>query len=310
MVNMVWGKYKCPSCGLGSEGTVRTFSSPTPAEDLDWEAVKSFFIGFRKKQIFFSYLRCQNCSQLYCPEYFTERQLSDLYSDMPDNLIGQGEKAPRITQEGYASWASRKVPTASRYLELGPDIGLLASAIGKRIPLEIAAFVEPNLKVHQQLLASLSDEIEKEISVSLDGIRGSNFDLVSLIHVLDHLLDPKKVLLTLHSITDDKASILIVVHNEDSLLRKIVGHRWPPFCLQHPLLFKRSSLSKLLIETGWQIKDISSSRNYYFLPELARICCSVLGIPKYWTKAIPNLKVSIKTGNMIALATKIPRSEI
>ena len=75
-----------------------------PAEKMSWIEVKDYFIGLRKEQVFFSYYRCLDCKLLYCPWYFSADQLSKLYSEMPDNTMGEDKSTVSRTQSAYARW--------------------------------------------------------------------------------------------------------------------------------------------------------------------------------------------------------------
>ena len=95
-----------------------------------------------------------------------------------------------------------------------------------------------------------------------------------------------------------------MVHNEASLLRKIIKKKWPPFCLQHPQLYNPKSLQAMLDTGGWKLEKVAKSTNYFHLNHLAQMALRVLGLPKSWSKLVPRVEAPINLGNMIALGTK------
>jgi len=128
---------------------------------------------------------------------------------------------------------------------------------------------------------------------------------MSGIHVYDHLLDPVKDLIKLRSHAADYANLLIVVHDEKSLLRKAMKSKWPPFCLQHPQLYNPSTLREILRKAGWEIEHLSKSTNWWHLDHFAEMGSRVIGLPTNWSKILPSVEIPKRLGNMIALARRV-----
>ena len=157
------------------------------AELMSWVEVKDFFIGLRNDQVFFSYYRCQECELLYCPWYFSKDQIALLYAAMPDNTMGEDKSTVSRTQSAYANWImSRKDTSNKRYLEVGPDIGLVANQIVKINKPEFVSFLEPNRSVRAELLESVALVESKEVVDFIDELVTKDFSLVVGVHVYDH----------------------------------------------------------------------------------------------------------------------------
>ena len=103
-INTVWDRRACPLCGSSKISTKPNSSAKHPAEFMPWETAKSYFIGLRHDQVFFSYYRCLGCELLYCPWYFTKEQIAILYSEMPNNTMGEDKSTVSKTQSAYAQW--------------------------------------------------------------------------------------------------------------------------------------------------------------------------------------------------------------
>lgn len=279
--------------------------SSNPAENLDFQQVKESFIGLREHQVFFSYYRCQECGLLYAPKYFTPEQLDTLYREMPDNLMGEDKNTISKTQAGYVKWAKKSVGSIVNYLEIGPDIGLVGQAVCDEFNPRSACMIEPNVNIHPELRNSLRSISQVSIKRYLEEVEADSvFDFVAGIHVYDHLLNPKEDLLKLRDFTVQGSNLLIVVHNEESLLRKIMKSKWPPFCLQHPQIFNRDSLRSILDNSGWRLQRVSRSVNWWHLEHFAELASGVIGIRSSWAKALPNIQIPIKLGNQIVLASR------
>lgn len=300
-----WTRRSCPNCGSSEIIRKPVGKSARPAEKLSFLEVKDSFVGLRSEQIFFSYFRCKNCSLLYCPWYFNSTQLDELYRDMPDNLMGEDKSTISKTQSGYVNWLSKHLSGVRNYLEIGPDIGLVTRAVIERYGVSSALLVEPNVAVHQDLGKSASDVKTVEIVKYIQDSKMLDFDLVVGIHVYDHLLSPTKDLLDIKSRCEEGAKLLIVVHNEKSLLRTLLGKKWPPFCLQHPQLYNPATLEELLRNSGWKLEAIGKSTNWWRLNHFFELGLKVLGLPARFARFLPKFEIPFKLGNTIALATKI-----
>ena len=304
LIDPVWQRRACPICGSRSIESQPDSTAKKPAEKMSWDEAKSYFIGLRHDQVFFSYYRCLECELLYCPWYFTKEQIAILYSEMPDNTMGEDKSTVSKTQSAYAKWILQKEVTADAYLEVGPDIGLVSSEIiSMKIPKRIS-FIEPNLSVRKELLESAREVASVEIVDFIEHLKNEDFTLIVGIHVYDHLLDPIQDLRDLYNRANNNAHISIVVHNERSPLRKLLGAKWPPFCLQHPQLYNPKTLENLLSISGWSVKKIEKSTNWYHLRYFIRMGLSVLGLNDRISNLLPNVEFPIRLGNMITLAQK------
>jgi Zn-finger protein len=305
LINSDWSVRFCPSCGGAKISSAPIMASEPKAELLNFKEVKNYFIGLRKNQIFFSYYRCENCFMLYCPWYFSNSQLKELYSDMPDNLLGEDKSVISRTQSGYVKQIARKVSQVDTYLEIGPDIGLVTNAIVKKFHPNTVLLFEPNLSVHSQL--ELSAKPSKSIKIYPDTHFSESHrpNLIVGVHVYDHLLDPLGELKILFNSSASKSAIAIVVHNEKSVLRKLLNSKWPPFCLQHPQLYSRKTLKDLLERAGWQNITFKSTVNWFSLDYFVKTGASVLGLnPKYFF-FVPKIQIPFRLGNMICFAEKL-----
>jgi len=143
----------CPSCGKHSLTEQAIFSCPK-GESLNFAEIKSYWSGFFKEKVFFTYRRC-DCGLLYCPTYFTESQLQQLYKSMADNTAGVELNALKKTQHGYFKALKKYSPLTGDYLEFGPDIGLFTDYGLKEGQLNRFWLCEPNKDVWPVLEAKV-----------------------------------------------------------------------------------------------------------------------------------------------------------
>lgn len=296
----------CPSCGGASVDSKSTVRRSAPAETLEFPVVRDNWVGFRNDQIFFTYERCATCGLLYAPNYLASNQLDELYAEMPDNSAGETYGALERTQASYARVAVKFAPTETRWLDVGADIGLFAEAL-QRISvsseMDVDA-VEPNIAVHDQL----SKRVKRgQIYTSIEQAANKSYGGVAAIHVLDHLPELTEFLGEVKRVLCPGGAVVIVVHNERSVLRKFMGRRWPPFCLQHPQLFSPKSIETVLKNYGFVDIQCSRSTNYFTLRHIAEVALKILRAPERISRLVPPVTVGLQLGNLIVVG-RVPRA--
>ena len=295
---------KCPQCFHSRNNPDVELKPNSNAASFTFEELSQFWWGFRKNNTFFDYIRCSNCSQLYCYQYFDETQLNSLYDLMPDNTDGVKHETLARTQSSYINFLYKFRNPSGIYLEIGPDLGQSTEAavrVGKsrNSPISKAVLVEPNKAVHETL-RTINHDIEVSLVTDISElVANSMAGEAVVIHVLDHLLDPSKYLLNIREQLRPGGLILIVVHDERCMLRKILGRRFPPFTLQHPQLFNRSTLRNFLI---FNVLKIKKTTNYFPLSHLAATLCRVVGINEKYSKVFPKWVVPLRLGNIMVVA--------
>lgn len=294
----------CPCCGepppLGREA-----QSEPAGERLPFKELAAFWIGLLKRKVFFSYGRCPGCGLLYAPVFFDEEQLAQLYARMPPNMGMVARDALERTQRGYVeSLRKRGFPSVGAYLEVGPDIGLFAEACVAVAEFNHHWLLEPNHDVVPQLgaiMASRPHTIIESMS-GFDLVPDGSVSVAVMVHVLDHMIDPALTLSEIRRKMTPGGVLLVVTHDESSLLRRLIGARWPPFCLQHPQLFNRATLKIALQSSGFTDVAVARSVNYFSLAFLIRQGLWALRLRAPRLPRLLDVTVGLKLGNMIALA--------
>lgn len=293
----------CPSCG--SAVPAPEVRSAKPAEALSLDQLRPYWSGLFKEKIFFSYERCRNCGLLFAPSYFTNEQLGELYADMAPNMDLVPSDALEATQRGYWDVAAKASPLDGGYLEIGPDIGYIVRHAVAEGRFDHYWLFEPNLAVHGALAEAtggkahdISTEME-ELSIVPDNSVG----LAVMVHVLDHLLDPKAMLERIRVKLKPDGVLMIVTHNEASVLRRVMANRWPPFCLQHPEIYNPESMKGIVSRADYGSVEVSRSTNYFPIGFMVRQAAYTVGVDLKKVP-LPQASVGLKLGNMITLARR------
>lgn len=294
----------CPICQVKNKYTIEV-SSKQRAEDFNYDSLMPYWNGFFKEKIFFSYARCGVCEILYAPIFYQINQLETLYKQMPPNMDLVPMDALVKTQRGYFKELKKYSSLKNGYIEIGPDIGIFTENCSREGEFNNYWLCEPNKAVASALAESVGKNKFTIIEdmFGFKNIPDNSAGVAVMIQVLDHLLDPVATLTALKAKLVPNAKLLIVTHNEQSLLRKIVGWRWPAFCLQHPQIYNSNTIAKLLETAGYKIDSINKTRNYFELSFLIKHLLWGFGIK---IKSVPkffNITIGLKLGNIVTIAT-------
>jgi len=295
----------CPNCQ--NQGEARTaIRAELPAEALSAEEIGKRWRGFYPVSCFFTYRRCLHCGQMYASRYLSPRALDSLYGSMSDNIHSGDAASTVATQADYVKMITRLAQNGGRYLEIGPDTGILTREIARHFRVDAAFLVEPNRESWPQLRQCFEPgvaHIAPDISAFDETIEDGSLNLVVGVHVLDHLLEPAKMLAWIQRKLAPGGVVAIVVHNERSLLARVLGRRWPGFCLQHPELFNPTTLSGILQRNGFLPRQVLRTANYFPLGYL--ISHGLLAVLKIKIGLeFLRLPVRLKLGNIMAIASK------
>jgi SAM-dependent methyltransferase len=296
----------CPGCGAPTAQGEAAVASAPPAESMASEEHGRFLSGYGARRVFFSYLRCPSCALLYCPAYYSAEQLARLYSRQAENMSDVPVAARERTQRRYvAALAPESVPDGD-YLELGADNGMFASLCAERRRFGRYVLYEPNLEVRPEIDRRLRDVqrlvLTKDFSAS--DVPAGSISLAVVVHVLDHVLEPTRMLKDLLAALRPGGRLFLVTHNERSLLARVLGRRWPPYTLQHPQLYSMLSLARMAEACGFSDVRTFRTANDFPVPHLVRAGLEVLGLPGSLVPAWQHPQIALKLGNIALIGVK------
>tara|TARA_Y100000389_G_scaffold205114_1_gene263388 strand:+ start:37 stop:954 length:918 start_codon:yes stop_codon:yes gene_type:complete len=295
-------KRKCPVCN--SDNSAKEIGSRKNASTSNYEDLKECWNGLFKEKIIFNYNRCINCGTLYCPTFFNNDHLAELYNQMPANMDEVPLSALIKTQGGYFNFLKKNSTLSGDFMEVGPDIGLFTDFAVKKGNYNKFWLFEPNIGVKDALQSVVSS---KKFSIihkmeDFSEVKDNSIDTIVIIHVMDHLLDPLPYLKSIKKKLKSDGSLLIVTHNEKSLLRYIFKGKWPAFCLQHPQLYNLKTTSKLLSQAGFECVDQGRTRNYFKISFLIKHVLWAIGLKIKYIPDFFGLTLGLKLGNIITIA--------
>ena len=298
----------CPVCEDRHTDQV-TIHSKVKAESMSFDALIPGWNGFFKDKVFFTYARCGGCGLLYTPIFFNGSQLEQLYGQMPRNMAEVPLEALRRTQRKYFEALKSCSDLEGGFIEVGPDIGLFTENCVREGRYDEYWLFEPN----RDVLPALSKIVEgRKFHIIHDMFGFSHVpdhaaSAAVMIHVLDHLLDPVATLRELRQKLKLGSRLLLVTHDESSLLRRLVGWRWPAFCLQHPQIYNPESMRVLLETAGFEVLQHSKTVNFFQIGFLLKHLLWAFGMKVQSVPSFGQITLGLKLGNMLTIAT--PKKE-
>lgn len=248
-------KIACPICS--ERQPVEVYAARLPRDFSEASPPSPYSAHYRIN-------RCAVCGLLYSSPIMDEAGVAALYRNSRETNVMPGEEDNvRRTMAGYYRLAARHLPGRQRMLDIGCDMGFLLEAAGKDGFAELHGLepVPVARAVAQQIPgAKVSDGFYETTDYPTN-----HFDLITFIHVLDHLVDPRIVLARARHDLRPGGVVVAVVHNAKSLLGHVLGERFPIFNLYHHFFFDKSTLAELFRRQGFEVIDVVSTRNCYSL---------------------------------------------
>lgn len=213
--------------------------------------------------------RCGSCGLTYSSPVMDEAGVSRLYAESAEaNVLPGEEDNVRRTMAGYYQLAAPHLRARDRMLDVGCDMGFMLEAAGADGFKELHG-LEP-VPVARGIAEAIPGAVISDRFFQDTDYPGNFFDLITLIHVLDHFYDPGMVLRRAIDNLRPGGLVVAVVHNVDSLLGRLLGERFPVFNLYHHYFFNKHTLAALFRRQGYEVVEVRPTYNCYSLGFFAR----------------------------------------
>jgi 2-polyprenyl-3-methyl-5-hydroxy-6-metoxy-1,4-benzoquinol methylase len=245
---------------------------------------------------------------VYSSPVFTEETLQKLYdaAAVDSYVAPEAEHGIAVNSERYVKRLIKHSGiTSGRLLDIGCGGGQLLQA-ARRMGFE-GYGVEPS-----------HDAVELARACGFNGIHGlysselypeNYFDLITVIHVIDHVMSPLELLQNVRKNLRPGGAVFIATHNIESLLAKLSGPRFIAYNVQHITYYTPDSLDEMLRRAGLKPIKRLKTLTTYSLNHLAengisspRLRDAVLRT--FSTLGIGGLHLSFPFGNIEAIAVK------
>jgi SAM-dependent methyltransferase len=291
----------CPICRSREQGTVyeSTLDTEKAARGQRLDPYKAHY----------RINRCQGCGLLLSNPVLEDARVKQLYEQAEaTNVVAGEEENVRRTMAHYYSLVRPYLPGRQRMLDVGCDMGFLLD-VASRDGFEELHGIEPNPKARLVAQRVPGAVISEKFYEDQDYPPGS-FDLITLIHVLDHVFNPRAVVERALGQLRPGGILLAVVHNVRSLLGRLLGKRFPVFNLYHHYFFSKETLRALCESVGYYVPEVVSTKNCYSLRFFVH---KFPGLPRFLKRAVcgtlraiglGSIALSIPVGNIGVIARR------
>jgi 2-polyprenyl-3-methyl-5-hydroxy-6-metoxy-1,4-benzoquinol methylase len=253
--------------------------------------------------------RCVNCGLTYSSPVMDERGVSRLYQDSSETNVSPGEEDNvRRTMALYYRLAAPHLSGRERMLDIGCDMGFMLEA-AKGDGFKELHGIEP-VPAARSVAETIEGSLVTDKFFEQTNYPADYFDLITLIHVLDHLYDPRVVLRQALKNLRPEGLALAVVHNVRSLLGVLLGERFPIFNLYHHYFFNKDTLAELFRGQGYEVVKVVATRNCYslgfFAQRLPRLPSSVrrAAFRSLQALRLADIPITIPVGNIGIVARR------
>ena len=199
---------------------------------------------------------CNKCGFKFCRK---ASNITKFYEEMEDEDYIEGENPRALQAKKLINQALKLKPGPKRkLLDIGAGAGILVKEASK------VGFLSEGVEPSQQLTDSArKNDIKIHQGIIDDCKFDYKFDVITCIDVIEHVLDPIKLLEGIHDNLEKDGVAIIVTPDIDSLMSKIMKWKWWHIRIAHISYFNKKTLEIALKKT--ELKAIHWSRpTWYF----------------------------------------------
>jgi SAM-dependent methyltransferase len=225
--------------------------------------------NFEPHSAHYDIARCVKCGLMLSDPVLPSEYVQYLYEKARRTNVPAGEEENvRATMRHYYDMLRPYLARKERMLDVGCDTGVLLEIAGGDGFKQLDG-LEPNPLARRQAASRCAARIADGFYEQTD-YPADFFDLITFIHVLDHVEDPARVLRRAYGQLSAGGILFAVVHNIESFLGRIMGKRFPVLNLYHHYFFSKSTLRALCESVGLGVETVVGTRNCYSSRHLAR----------------------------------------
>lgn len=216
--------------------------------------------------------KCEQCGLLQCPE--TEDVLG-FYKTLQDDEYEATRAERYIQAAALVKNTLRSVGKTAdgevMLLDVGAGSGILVEAAThaglRAIGIEPSAWLAALGKRHNLTIIE---------GVLPDSNVGINYDIVTVVDVIEHVADPFGLLISVRALLRPGGKCLVVTPDVGSFAAKILGFKWWHFRIAHISYFNRRNLTLLAARAGLHVCSFSRPSWYFSYGYLRERLCRYL----------------------------------
>lgn len=195
-------------------------------------------------------VKCIQCGMVYVDTLpHADEAIRHAYEEVEDALYLKNVRAKIYTFNRVMEQIEKYKPTGN-LLDVGCYYGVLLHVA------KIRKWEVSGVELSRQAVKYA--KMTFDINVSNGGLKDAsypddNFDVVTLLAVIEHMVNPPLELNEIRRITKKGGILAVATHNIESILAKIMGRNYPWLCEMHLYHFSPRTLGVLLENSGFKV---------------------------------------------------------
>lgn len=296
-------KRRCPVCNSPESN-----SDIFIGENINREKISTYTFSSRKEPEWMCYklVRCLSCELVYAPSTPTIVELANSYHQADfDSDEEANDAADAYIRE--IKKTLMRLPRKNAALEIGCGTGIFLEHLHQN-GFEKIIGIEPSMAAIRKSPILRQQWIRHGIFEECD-LEPNTFDLVCCFMTLEHVRSPSLIAKTAYQLLRKGGVFVVVTHDYNSLINKLLGRRSPIIDIEHLQIFNKKSINMLLKNSEFENILIKKFINTYSLKYWLRLAPLPKIVKKYMhlillRTNLLNLKIGLSVGNIISLGYK------
>ena len=257
-------------------------------------------------RIHYRMVRCNTCGLVRSDPISAPEVLMRLYAHSTFDYADEVENL-KLTYGRYLAKLSGYGGQRGALLEIGCGNGFFleeAFVQGYAIIRGVEPSVEAVAKANPQVRSHIVCDIMRP------GLfEAEHFNVICLFQVLDHIPNPGALLDECFRILEAGGLMLCVNHNVEAVSARVVKDRSPIIDIEHTYLYSPTTISRLFVAHGFQVKRVGLVYNNYSLHYLTRLAPLPSALKLFLLtllrgNRIGRIRLSVPLGNLYLIAQK------
>ncbi len=263
---------------------------------------------------------CRKCKTVFTWPVNSREELDRFYGELFTSEVGRvlsdsSETRKQVAISLYAG-VEKLLSPGEDMLDIGSGFGDWLQLLHEKNLYESYYGIEPSREMAETTRARCPWACIFDAAAENLGeiFGGKEFDLITMIAVIEHLRDPGTVIRNISLSLKPGGKTVIVYPRIDSYPSRLLGKKWHLFSpVAHLTLFSKRGLTRCLHSTGLQVTSSRFLRHYYslkYILSLAGFFFPVIGSIAGTVKNVDvfsKMHIRIYTGIDILVAQKEPK---
>ena len=239
----------CPLCGENEFTPV--YEGITEAEKNIHHSAESYYPTAAKGKLVNQVVSCRVCGFVYTNPREDRQDILKKYRNYVDPAYLSEEKSRRWNARRLIKYIEKFTAPPGRWLDMGCSAGFFVDEVQKSG--WEAYGKEQSLWASNYARNTLGVNVANGCIEELQEYPDNYFDVVSMVLVLAHVIDPASVISEISRVLKNNGLLFIQTPDFNSLMSRIMGKNWKTIKWQMLYFFARTSLTKLLSKENLQI---------------------------------------------------------